>query len=93
MAFAQFVEKSKEVRGDQNGLKKAEDYKQRIKYNAQKRMFNAMKNFVRDFRNAKVNFRRVYRNSDYRAKKSYFYVWKNDYYQERDNLNNEMIRA
>ena len=92
-AFAQFVEKSKLVRGDQNGVKKAQDYNHILTYNAKKRMFNAMKTFIRNFRNAKVNFRRVYRNSDYRAKKSYFYVWKNDYYQERDDSNNEMITA
>ena len=81
------------VRSDQNGLKKGDDYNHILTYNSKKRMFNAMKTFVRNFRNAKVNFRRVYRNSDYRAKKSYFYVWKNDYYQERDNSNSEMIRA
>ena len=81
------------MRADQNGVKKGEDYKHIIKYNAQKRMFNAMKTYIRNFRNAKVNFRRIYRNSDYRAKKGYFYVWKSDYYQERDEANGDMIKA
>ena len=80
LAFAQFVEKSKEVRADHNGVKKGNDYNQILRYKAMKRMFNAMKTYIINFRRAKVNFRRVYRNSDYRAKKSYFYVWKIDYY-------------
>ena len=80
LAFAQFVEKSEEVRADHNGVKKGNDYNQILRYKAMKRMFNAMKTYIINFRRAKVNFRRVYRNSDYRAKKSYFYVWKIDYY-------------
>ena len=54
-------------------------------------MFNAMKTYIINFRRAKVNFRRVYRNSDYRAKKSYFYVWKADFYSELDEYNNEQM--
>jgi len=56
-------------------------------YNSKKRMFNGIKKFYQDFHRAKAFFKTVWRKSEYRAKKSYFYVWKRDFYAQRAESN------
>ena len=90
--FRQFCDKMKLARQESVADKKGKDSEYWLKYNSKKRLFKALKKFYMNFHAAKINFRRVYRNSDYRSKKAYFYMWKADYYSLRDEANDEKLK-
>ena len=74
-AFKRYKEATVAARVDWYGLQRGLFGHQRIRLNATRRMFDALRKYSRAMLTAKSFLRKAMMNADLRSKKSYFDVW------------------